>query len=49
MPAVFVSGGIGGTPFRSMLNYAAGKQLPVKIGFVGSNRNTNNVCYLTKT
>jgi nitrite reductase/ring-hydroxylating ferredoxin subunit len=30
-PAVFLSGGIGVTPFRSMIKYATDKHLPVKI------------------
>jgi ferredoxin-NADP reductase/nitrite reductase/ring-hydroxylating ferredoxin subunit len=30
-PAVFLSGGIGVTPFRSMIKYATDKQLPLKI------------------
>src|SRR5919198_2368617 len=30
-PAVFLSGGIGVTPFRTMIKYATDKQLPVKI------------------
>src|ERR687892_2919794 len=30
-PAVFLSGGIGVTPFRTMIKYATDKQLPLKI------------------
>jgi ferredoxin-NADP reductase len=30
-PAVFLSGGIGVTPFRSMIKYATDKQLPKKL------------------
>jgi ferredoxin-NADP reductase len=38
-PAVFLSGGIGVTPFRSMIKYATDKQLPIKIVMFDSNRN----------
>ena len=38
-PAVFLSGGIGVTPFRSMIKYATDKQLPIKIIMFDSNRN----------
>ena len=44
-PAVFLSGGIGVTPFRSMIKYATAKQLPVKIIMFDSNRNQNNILY----
>jgi ferredoxin-NADP reductase/nitrite reductase/ring-hydroxylating ferredoxin subunit len=44
-PAVFLSGGIGVTPFRSMIKYATDKQLPVKIIMFDSNRNENNILY----
>ena len=30
-PAVFLSGGKGVTPFRSMIEYATDRQLPLKI------------------
>ena len=30
-PAVFISGGIGVTPFRSMIKYAPDRQPPLKI------------------
>jgi glycine betaine catabolism B len=43
--AVFLSGGIGVTPFRSMIKYATDKQLPVKIIMFDSNRNQNNILY----
>ena len=43
--AVFLSGGIGMTPFRSMIKYATDKQLPVKIIMFDSNRNQNNILY----
>ena len=38
-PAVFLSGGIGVTPFRSMIKYATDMQLPIKIIMFDSNRN----------
>jgi glycine betaine catabolism B len=44
-PAVFLSGGIGVTPFRSMIKYAADKQLPLKIVMFDSNRNEQNILY----
>ena len=42
---VFLSGGIGVTPFRSMLKYATDNQLPVKIMVFDSNRNQDNILY----
>jgi ferredoxin-NADP reductase/nitrite reductase/ring-hydroxylating ferredoxin subunit len=44
-PAVFLSGGIGVTPFRSMIKYATDKQLPLKIVMFDSNRNEQNILY----
>lgn len=44
-PAVFLSGGIGVTPFRSMIKYATDKQLPIKIFVFDSNRNEQNILY----
>ena len=44
-PAVFLSGGIGVTPFRSMIKYATDKQLPLKIVMFDSNRNQENILY----
>jgi ferredoxin-NADP reductase len=44
-PAVFLSGGIGVTPFRSMLKYATDKRLPVKIIMFDSNRNRSNILF----
>jgi ferredoxin-NADP reductase/nitrite reductase/ring-hydroxylating ferredoxin subunit len=44
-PAVFLSGGIGVTPFRSMIKYATDMQLPVKIIMFDSNRNRNNIIF----
>ncbi len=44
-PAIFLSGGIGVTPFRSMIKYAVDKQLPIKITMFDSNRNQRNILY----
>jgi glycine betaine catabolism B len=44
-PAVFLSGGIGVTPFRSIIKNATDKQLPIKIVMFDSNRNQNNILY----
>lgn len=44
-PAVFLSGGIGVTPFRTMIKYATDKQLPVKIIMFDSNRNRKNILF----
>lgn len=44
-PAVFLSGGIGVTPFRSMLKYATDTQLPIKIIMFDSNRNRSNILF----
>ena len=44
-PAVFLSGGIGVTPFRSMIKYATDKHLPIKILMFDSNRNQNNILF----
>ena len=44
-PVVFLSGGIGVTPFRSMIKYATDKQLPIKITMFDSNRNQENILY----
>jgi ferredoxin-NADP reductase/nitrite reductase/ring-hydroxylating ferredoxin subunit len=43
--AVLLSGGIGVTPFRSMIKYATDKQLAVKIVMFDSNRNQDNILY----
>ncbi|MGA9151084.1 MAG: FAD-dependent oxidoreductase [Candidatus Nitrosopolaris sp.] len=43
--AVFLSGGIGVTPFRSMIKYATDKQLSVKIILFDANRNHDNILY----
>ena len=44
-PVVLLSGGIGVTPFRSMIKYSTDKQLPVKIVMFDSNRNLENILY----
>ena len=44
-PAVFLSGGIGVTPFRSMIKYATDMELPVKIIMFDSNRDRNNILF----
>ena len=44
-PAIFLSGGIGVTPFRSMIKYSTDKQLPVKIIMFDSNRDEKNILY----
>ena len=44
-PAVFLSGGIGVTPFRSMIKYATDKQLSIKIVMFDSNRNQENTLF----
>jgi ferredoxin-NADP reductase/nitrite reductase/ring-hydroxylating ferredoxin subunit len=44
-PAVFLSGGIGVTPFRSMIKYATDKQLPLKITMFDSNRNRESILF----
>jgi ferredoxin-NADP reductase/nitrite reductase/ring-hydroxylating ferredoxin subunit len=44
-PAVFLSGGIGVTPFRSMIKYATDKHLPISIAMFDSNRNEKNILY----
>ena len=42
---IFLSGGIGVTPFRSMIKYATDKQLPIKITMFDSNRSQQNILY----
>jgi ferredoxin-NADP reductase/nitrite reductase/ring-hydroxylating ferredoxin subunit len=44
-PAIFLSGGIGITPFRTMIKYATDRQLPVKIVMFDSNRNHSNILF----
>jgi glycine betaine catabolism B len=42
---VFLSGGIGVTPFRSMIKYATDMQLPIPIIMFDSNRDPNNILF----
>ena len=44
-PAIFLSGGIGVTPFRSMIKYATDKVLPLKIVFFNSNSDERRILY----
>ena len=44
-PAVFLSGGIGVTPFRTMIKYATDRQLPTRIIMFDSNRNRSNILF----
>jgi ferredoxin-NADP reductase/nitrite reductase/ring-hydroxylating ferredoxin subunit len=44
-PVVLFSGGIGVTPFRSMIKYATDKQLAVSIIMFDSNRDRNNILF----
>ncbi len=44
-PAVLLSGGIGVTPFRSMIKYATDKQMRTRIVMFDSNRNEQNILY----
>lgn len=43
--AVFLSGGIGVTPFRSMIKFATDKRSPVKITMLDSNKDQQNILY----
>jgi ferredoxin-NADP reductase/nitrite reductase/ring-hydroxylating ferredoxin subunit len=44
-PVVFLSGGIGVTPFRSMIKYATDRQLPTRIIMFDSNRDRGNILF----
>ncbi|VFJ14864.1 Rieske 2Fe-2S domain-containing protein [Candidatus Nitrosocosmicus franklandus] len=44
-PAIFISGGIGVTPFRSMIKYVIDKKLPLKIVMFDSNKNQDNILF----
>src|SRR5919108_1538227 len=46
--AIFLSGGIGVTPFRSMIKYATDTNLPVRIFMFDSNKNKQNILYKTE-
>ena len=43
--AIFLSGGIGVTPFRSMIKYATDIQLPLKIIMFDSNKNKESILF----
>jgi len=45
MPAVFIAGGIGITPFRSMINDAFARRLAQQITLVYSNRNPEGTAF----
>ena len=45
-PYVFVAGGIGITPFRSMLRYAADEALPYRVTLLYSNRSRAETAFL---
>jgi ferredoxin-NADP reductase len=42
---IFLSGGIGVTPFRSMVTYATNRHLPLKIVLFDSNKNPQNILF----
>lgn len=44
-PAIMLSGGIGVTPFRSMIKFATDEKLPIKIILFDANRNEDNIIY----
>jgi ferredoxin-NADP reductase/nitrite reductase/ring-hydroxylating ferredoxin subunit len=44
-PAIFLSGGIGVTPFRSMIKYATDKNLHIRIIMLDSNRSRQNILF----
>jgi len=44
-PAIFLSGGIGVTPFRSMIKYATDRNLAIRIIMFDSNRNLQNILF----
>ncbi len=45
-PLVFIAGGIGITPFMSMLKYTAEEKLPFNITLIYSNRNQDSSAFL---
>lgn len=45
---VFHSGGIGVTPFRSMVKYITDNQVPSKITMFDSNRNIENTLFIAE-
>src|SRR3989338_4049309 len=42
---VFLGGGIGITPFRTMIKYSGDKKLPIKLTLLYSNKTTADICY----
>ncbi len=46
LPALILAGGIGITPFRSMILYAADKKLSKPIVLIHSNRNQSDILFL---
>jgi glycine betaine catabolism B len=44
-PAIFLSGGIGVTPFRSMIKYATDNKLHIRIIMLDSNRSRQNILF----
>ena len=44
-PLVFIAGGIGITPYMSMLRYISEEKLPYKITLIYSNRDKNTTAY----
>lgn len=42
---LFLGGGIGITPLRSMIKYSTDKKLPIKMTLLYSNRNAAEICY----
>src|SRR6266550_619037 len=47
-PLVFVAGGIGITPFRSMLRYIQDKGLPHRVTLISSNRDRESTPFLAE-
>lgn len=45
-PLVFIAGGIGITPFMSILKYISEEKLPYKITLIYSNRNKGSTAYI---
>lgn len=45
-PLIFIAGGIGITPFISMLRYVSEQKLPYKITLIYSNRDKNSAVFL---
>jgi glycine betaine catabolism B len=47
-PVVFLGGGIGITPFRSMIKFATDKLLPTPINLIYSNKTPTDIVYRTE-